>query len=45
MGRDPEEKDFWTDHEALPLIKGIKYGINAWIHTRGYREAKVNDCA
>jgi prolyl 4-hydroxylase len=23
---DPEAKDFRTDHEALPVIKGIKYG-------------------
>ena len=26
LDEDPEEKDFWTDHEALPVLKGIKYG-------------------
>ncbi|KAL7538279.1 hypothetical protein ACHAXR_008444 [Thalassiosira sp. AJA248-18] len=40
-----EKKDFRTDHEALPVSKGIKYGANAWIHTRDYRKAEENDCA
>ena len=42
---DTEEKDFWRDHEALSVIKEIKYGVNAWIHTRGYRMLEANDCA
>lgn len=41
---DPEEKDARTDHEALPVIKGIKYGANAWIHSRNYRKAEETDC-
>ncbi|KAL7548827.1 hypothetical protein ACHAWF_012087 [Thalassiosira exigua] len=40
-----EEKDFRTDHEALPVIKGVKYGANAWIHTRNFQEALQNDCS
>lgn len=45
VDEDIEKKDFRTDHEALPVVKGIKFGANAWIHTRNYREAEANDCA
>mmetsp|Transcript_15187 Transcript_15187/g.32955 ORF Transcript_15187/g.32955 Transcript_15187/m.32955 type:complete len:526 (-) Transcript_15187:286-1863(-) len=45
LDQSPEDKDWRTDHEALPVIKGIKYGANAWIHTRDYRKAEKNDCA
>jgi prolyl 4-hydroxylase len=34
---NPEEKDDWTWHEALPVNKGVKYGANAWIHLRDYQ--------
>jgi prolyl 4-hydroxylase len=44
LDEDPEEKDKRTEHEALPVIRGIKYGANAWIHTRNYREAEERDC-
>ena len=23
-----------THHEALPVIRGVKYGANAWLHLR-----------
>ncbi len=45
MDRNTEEKDFRRDHEALPVIKEIKYGANACIHMRGYRVAEANNCA
>ena len=44
LDEDPEEKDKRTEHEALTVLKGIKYGANAWIHTRNYREAEDNEC-
>ena len=44
LDEDPESKDKRTDHEALPVIAGIKYGANAWIHSRNYREAEENEC-
>ena len=28
LDRDPNKKDFRTDHEALPVIKGVKYAAN-----------------
>ena len=44
LDQSPEKKDGRTDHEALPVIKGVKYGANAWIHTRNYQLASDNDC-
>jgi prolyl 4-hydroxylase len=40
----PEDKDPRTDHEALPVLGGLKYGANAWIHNRNYKEAYRNNC-
>lgn len=45
LDEDIETKDFRTDHEALPVIKGIKFGANAWVHTRDYKKAEENECA
>jgi prolyl 4-hydroxylase len=30
-------KDVRTEHEALPVEKGIKYGANGWYHQRDYK--------
>ena len=40
----PETKDGRTDHEALPVTRGIKYGANAWIHNRDFKAAFKIDC-
>lgn len=40
----PEQKDVRTDHEALPVLKGEKYGANAWIHSRDFRRAFEMNC-
>lgn len=34
---DPNEKDDRTDHQALPVEAGIKYGANAWLHMRDFK--------
>jgi prolyl 4-hydroxylase len=44
LDESPEDKDARTDHEALPVIKGVKYGANAWIHNRNYKEAYAHNC-
>lgn len=31
---DPNAPDHWTQHQALPVTQGIKYGANAWLHQR-----------
>jgi len=40
----PEKKDGRTDHEALPVISGLKYGANAWIHSRNFKAAYAKNC-
>jgi prolyl 4-hydroxylase len=30
----PHQPDLRTNHQALPVIKGLKYGANAWLHQR-----------
>jgi prolyl 4-hydroxylase len=40
----PDEKDPRTEHQALPVIKGIKYGANAWIHQRDFKTPNNNGC-
>jgi prolyl 4-hydroxylase len=44
LDESPEDKDGRTDHEALPVVKGVKYGANAWIHNRNYKEAYAHNC-
>ena len=38
---DPNKEDTRSDHEAMPVIKGIKYGANAWVHQRDYKGVDV----
>lgn len=44
LDQDPHEKDDRTLHQALPVIKGVKYGANAWIHQRDFKTANKNGC-
>ncbi len=32
FNNDPAKMDYRTMHEAKPVIKGTKYGCNAWFH-------------
>lgn len=38
------EKDDRTIHQALPVIKGVKYAAKAWVHQRDYKTPKENGC-
>ena len=40
----PNTKDRRTDHQALPVIKGVKYGANAWIHQRDFKTWNDKGC-
>jgi prolyl 4-hydroxylase len=40
----PDEPDDRTEHQALPIIKGTKYGANAWIHLRDYKTPEKLGC-
>jgi len=44
MDSDPNTPDRRTKHEALPLQKGVKYGINVWFHQRDFEAAFKNGC-
>ena len=37
-------KDDRTTHAALPVIKGMKYGANAWFHLRDFKTPHGNFC-
>lgn len=41
----PSEKDRRTHHEALPVIKGIKYGANGWYHERDFKTPYGQGCS
>mmetsp|Transcript_26831 Transcript_26831/g.44727 ORF Transcript_26831/g.44727 Transcript_26831/m.44727 type:complete len:316 (-) Transcript_26831:250-1197(-) len=41
---DPHAKDPRTDHQALPVEKGVKYGANAWVHQRDFKEPFARAC-
>ncbi|KAL3907395.1 MAG: hypothetical protein SGILL_008895 [Bacillariaceae sp.] len=42
---DPNKKDPPTHHEALPVKKGIKYGANAWVHQRSFKDVFAKGCS
>jgi prolyl 4-hydroxylase len=44
LNEDPNEMDPRTFHEALPVLKGVKYGANAWIHLRDFKGPLHNNC-
>lgn len=37
LDKDVNMGDFRTEHEALTVVSGVKYGANAWIHLRSER--------
>jgi prolyl 4-hydroxylase len=40
----PRRQDWRADHEALPVLRGVKYGANIWVHQRDYKAAYAKDC-
>lgn len=40
----PFMKDDRTNHQALPVEAGIKYGANAWFHMRNFKGPNNNGC-
>lgn len=41
----PHEKDERTNHQALPVEKGIKYGANGWFHQYDFKTPYENNCS
>lgn len=44
LSEAPQQKDPRTEHEALPVKKGIKYGANSWYHIRDFKTPNSNGC-
>jgi len=44
LDTNPEEKDYRMDHEALPVIKGVKFAANAWVHLYDNRTPHKKGC-
>ncbi|KAL7567681.1 hypothetical protein ACA910_012020 [Epithemia clementina (nom. ined.)] len=44
LNENPDKKDLRTEHQALPVLSGIKYGANAWIHLRDFKEVWAKGC-
>jgi prolyl 4-hydroxylase len=44
LDSQPNRKDRRTDHQALPVEKGIKYGANAWLHQRDFKTPNRIGC-
>ena len=42
---DPTKMDDRTEHEALPVANGVKFGANVWIHQRDFADAFAKNCA
>jgi prolyl 4-hydroxylase len=44
LDNEPGIKDDLTEHQALPVVRGTKYGANAWLHQRDFKTPIENGC-
>jgi len=44
LDSDPRTKDTRTHHEAMPVLKGQKWGANYWIHVDDFKTAMAQGC-
>jgi prolyl 4-hydroxylase len=44
LDENPNEMDPRTNHQALPVIRGRKYGANAWLHQRDFETSAALGC-
>jgi len=44
LDKDPNERDFRTEHEAVTVTSGIKYAANYWLHMWDFQEANDRGC-
>jgi prolyl 4-hydroxylase len=45
LDEDPNAADLRTEHQALDVEKGLKYGANAWVHQRDFKTPHNASCA
>jgi len=41
---DPNKIEMQTHHEAMPVVNGVKYAANAWIHLRDFKAPHETGC-
>lgn len=41
---DPTVSDLRTHHEALPVLSGFKYAVNAWVHLYDWQTPAARQC-
>jgi prolyl 4-hydroxylase len=44
LNHDPNSQEIRTNHEALAVAQGVKYGFNTWIHQREFKTALLRGC-
>jgi prolyl 4-hydroxylase len=44
LNHDPNNKDNRTNHAALTVNQGVKYGFNVWIHQRDFKSSHERNC-
>ena len=44
LSENPEQQDIRTMHEARPVVKGIKFAANSWIHLYNFMEPNLWGC-
>ena len=44
MSDDPSRDEPYTNHEAMPVVKGQKFASNVWIHNYDYRTPAAKNC-
>jgi prolyl 4-hydroxylase len=44
LNDEPNSLESRTDHEALAVDRGVKYGFNTWIHQRDFKNALEKGC-
>lgn len=44
LSEDPSKSDGRTYHEAMPVIEGVKYGANAWVHMNDFKTSMERGC-
>jgi len=44
LDSDPRSKDTRTHHEAMPVVKGLKWAANYWIHGNDFKTSMATGC-
>lgn len=42
--QEPNQTEHGTYHEAMPVLHGVKYGANVWLHNHDFRSVSQRHC-